>query len=49
MYETNGFAVHFFSREKIYNLSEGFDILKIEEFSEGRLPRRLFFASLRKK
>ena len=49
LYETGGFIVHFFSIEKIKQLSSGFDILNIESFEEGPLPRKLFQVTLRKK
>lgn len=50
MFESSGgFTVHFFSREKIEQLAQGFDILSIDEFEEGTLPRRLFRVTLRKK
>jgi SAM-dependent methyltransferase len=48
MYETNGFIVHFFSREKVNELSAGFKILDIAEFEEGALPRKLFRVTLEK-
>ncbi|HSK31367.1 MAG TPA: class I SAM-dependent methyltransferase [Candidatus Limnocylindria bacterium] len=46
---SGGFAVHFFSREKVRHLATGFDILSIDEFEEGALPRKLFRVTLRKK
>ncbi len=49
LYETGGFIVHFFSTEKIKQLTSGFDILNIESFEEGSLPRKLFRVTLRKK
>ena len=49
LYETGGFIVHFFSTEKIKQLSAGFNILNIESFEEGSLPRKLFRVTLRKK
>jgi SAM-dependent methyltransferase len=50
MYESSGgFTVHFFSRDKVEHLARGFDILNIEEFEEGALPRKLFQVTLRKK
>ena len=49
LYETGGFIVHFFSTEKIKHLSTGFDILNIDSFEEGTLPRKLFRVTLRKK
>ena len=35
--------------EKIKQLSSGFNILNIESFEEGSLPRKLFQVTLRKK
>ena len=50
MYESgSGFIVHFFSRNKVEHLARGFDILSIEQFEEGALPRKLFRITLRKK
>ena len=49
LYETGGFIVHFFSTEKIKQLSSGFDFLNIDSFEEGTLPRKLFRVTLRKK
>ena len=48
IYENAGFIVHFFSEEKIKQLSKGYTILEISEFEEGELPRRLFFVTLKK-
>lgn len=48
MYEVDGFIVHFFSKEKVIHLAQGFDILGIDEFEEGDLPRKLFRVTLRK-
>ena len=49
MYEVGGFIVHFFSREKVEHLAKGYEIVEIDEFEEGRLPRKLFRVTLRKK
>lgn len=49
MYEVGGFIVHFFSREKVKHLAKGYEIVSIDEFEEGGLPRKLFRVSLRKK
>lgn len=49
LYECGKFIVHFFSREKVEKLAGPFDILSIDGFEEGGLPRRLFFVVLRKK
>jgi hypothetical protein len=48
MYEVGGFIVHFFDREKVEHLAEGFEILGIDEFEEGGLPRKLFRVTMRK-
>ena len=49
MYENQGFIVHFFNKEKIEHLTNGFDIINIERFEEGKLPRKLFFVVLGRK
>lgn len=48
MYEFNGFIVHFLSREKVKLLSKGYEIISINEFEEGELPRKLFLVTLKK-
>ena len=48
LYETNGFIVHFFSKEKIKQLSNGFEIVNIENFEEGAFPRKLSRVTLKK-
>jgi len=48
LYETGGFIVHFFSKEKINQLSSGFKILNIENFEEGKFPRKLSRITLKK-
>lgn len=49
MYEVGGFIVHFFSREKVELLAKGYEIISIDEFEEGGLPRKLFRVTLKKK
>jgi SAM-dependent methyltransferase len=49
LYEMNGFVVHYFDRAMVEHLAGGFDILDIEEFEEGTLPRKLFQVTLMKK
>jgi SAM-dependent methyltransferase len=49
MYESGGFIVHFFSREKIDALAKGFEVVEVEEFEEGGLPRRLYRVTMRKR
>jgi len=49
LYENDGFIVHFFTEEKIKNLSKGFNIIEIEKFEEGSFPRKLFKVVLEKK
>ena len=48
LYENDGFIVHFFSKEKVQQLSNGFDIVNIENFEEGKFPRKLFRVTLKK-
>lgn len=49
MYEVGGFIVHFFSAEKVRQLARGCEMVSIDEFEEGGLPRKLFRVTLRKK
>ena len=49
MYEVGVFIVHFFSRAKVEHLAEGYDIVSVDEFEEGTLPRQLFRVTLKKK
>ena len=42
LYENDGFIVHFFSKTKVNNLLHGFKNLSIENFEEGKFPRKLF-------
>lgn len=48
MYEVGGFIVHFFSKEKVKHLAKGYEIVDIDEFEEGGLPRKLFRVILKK-
>ncbi|MEW5921330.1 MAG: class I SAM-dependent methyltransferase [Bacillota bacterium] len=48
MYETGGFIVHFFSKDKVKVLAKGFDIIDISDFEEGGLPRKLYKVTLHK-
>ena len=48
LYENDGFIVHFFSKDKINQISKGFKILDIEKFEEGMFPRKLFKVTLEK-
>jgi SAM-dependent methyltransferase len=42
IYEHGGFAVHFFSRELVDSLAEGWELREVHAFEEGTLPRRLW-------
>ena len=48
MFEVGGFIVHFFSREKVERLAKGYELVGVEEFEEGPLPRKLFAVSMKK-
>ena len=49
LYENDGFIVHFFSEEKVRQITDGFNVLNIESFEEGKFPRKLFRVVLKKK
>jgi len=49
MWEVGPFIVHFFSRDKVNHLAKGYEIIDIDEFEEGDLPRKLFRVTMRKK
>ena len=49
LYENDGFIVHFFSIEKVRQVADGFNIINIEKFEEGKFPRKLFRVILKKK
>jgi SAM-dependent methyltransferase len=42
IYEHGGFAVHFFSRQLVDALAEGWQLVDVHPFEEGDLPRRLW-------
>jgi ubiquinone/menaquinone biosynthesis C-methylase UbiE len=48
MYEVGGFIVNFFGRSKVERVSKGYEIVGVDEFEEGGMPRRLFRVTLRK-
>ena len=43
LYENDGFIVHYFSKDKVNFLLNGFKNISLEKFEEGKFPRRLFF------
>ena len=48
LYESNGFIVHFFDRAKVDRLARGFELVAVDEFEAGALPRRLFRVVMKK-
>ena len=48
LYESGGFIVHFLSDEAIERLADGYELLSVEPFEEGPLPRRLVRVTMRK-
>jgi len=48
MYEVGGFIVNFFDRAKVEQVSQGYEVLSVDEFEEGAMPRRLFRVTLSK-
>ncbi len=49
LYKNGGFIVHFFSEEKVRKITDGFNVVGIEKFEEGKFPRKLFRVILKKK
>ena len=49
MYDVaGGFIVHFYSEEKVKQLARGCEIVSMERFEEGQIPKRLFLVTLKK-
>jgi SAM-dependent methyltransferase len=48
LYESGGFIVHFLSDEAIERLTEGYELVSVERFEEGPLPRRLVRVTMRR-
>ena len=48
-YEIGGFIVHFFNMQKVELLTKGYELVSVDEFEEGNLPRKLFRVTLIKK
>ncbi|WP_310794823.1 class I SAM-dependent methyltransferase [Streptomyces sp. TLI_171] len=48
IWEHGGFAVHFFSRELVERLAEGWTEPQVQSFEEGGLPRRLWRVTQRR-
>ena len=49
LYENDGIIVHYFSKEKVNFLLNGFKNISLEKFEEGAFPRKLFFVVNEKK
>lgn len=47
-YENQGFIVHCFDRAKVARLARGYEIASVDEFEEGKMPRRPFRGTRRK-
>ena len=48
LYENGGFIVHFFDRQLVDRLAEGFELEDVTPFEEGSLPRRLWRIRMRR-
>lgn len=48
IYESGGFIIHFFSREKVDHLAQGYNLEQLALFEEGPLPRKLIRVTMRK-
>jgi SAM-dependent methyltransferase len=49
LYQSGGFIVHFFSAQTVERLAGGYEIVEVERFMEGPLPRDLFRVTQRKR
>jgi SAM-dependent methyltransferase len=50
LYENGGFVVHFFERELVDHLAgRDFELISVDEFEEGELPRRLWSVTMRRR
>lgn len=47
LYENQGFVVHFFDRAKVEQLASGWELVRVDELEEGKLPRRLYRVTMR--
>jgi len=47
MFENGGFIVHFFDRRLVEQLAAGFELVEVDDFTEGELPRRLWRVTMR--
>jgi hypothetical protein len=48
LYENQGFIVHFFDRAKVELLASGWELMGVEDFEEGKLPRRRYRVTMQK-
>jgi len=48
IYEIDGDIVHFFTMDKVNELTKGFELLRVDKIEEGDLPKRLYLVALRK-
>ncbi|MDA8360188.1 MAG: class I SAM-dependent methyltransferase [Actinomycetota bacterium] len=48
LYENGGFVVHFFDRQLVDRLADGFDLEAVTSFEEGDLPRQLWRITMRR-
>ncbi len=48
LYESGGFIVHFLGSDAIERLAEGYELMAVDPFEEGPLPRRLVRVTMRR-
>jgi SAM-dependent methyltransferase len=48
LYESQGFIVHYFDRAKVERIARGWELVSVDEFEEGKLPRRLYRVTMQK-
>ena len=49
LYELGGFVVHFFGWTLIRRLVSGYELVEVDRFEEGALPRKLCRVTMRKR
>jgi hypothetical protein len=47
IYQVGDYGVHFFNQDMIKSLATGYELLDVEEFAEGDLPRQLYYVLLK--
>ena len=49
LFELDGFVVHFFDWALVERLASGWELVEVDRFEEGPLPRRLWRVTMRRR